>query len=220
MTDIIRRDFFPDVKSHIESCDSSGESTAEGSNAEAALSLDQFLNTYESEDDASFKEMVSRSDEIHHQRHAWLHEKEKEYGKLASGEKLSLTGSSESTDELHRRAGLDSWTYTAKNTLMYIPDGVENSVVEAVQGAGRRREIVYSNTRLPHLFVQKFQHAINSDDIKRPTHNKIGVDGKILSVEESPKVNGYGFLGTPTINPGKFFFFFFKCNRTIGSIGA
>lgn len=206
MTDIIRRDFFPDVKkleAQTEPHNSSVENIAdfeEGSKDETTLCLDQFLNTYESEDDASFKEMVIKSNEVQHQKHAWLHEKEIEYAKLAPEGKLAVTGS---TEELHRKAGLDSWTYTAKNSLMYVPDGVENSTLETVQGASRKREIVHSNTRLPRLFVQKFEHAANSDCIKRPTQDKIGVDGKILPFEGSPKVNGYGFMATPKISPGR-----------------
>lgn len=205
MTDIIQRDFFPDVKklrSQIEPIDSNENGDDLGPIEEdvahedrTTLCLDQFLNTYESEDDASFKEMLEKSSEIHQQKYAWLHAKGQEYAKLASAEKNAITG------EVHRRAGLDSWTYTAKNALMYIPDGVENS---AVQGTSRRREVVHSNTRLSHLFVQKFQHAANSDCVKRPTpQDRVGIDGRTLSIEKSPKVNSYGFLATPKINPGE-----------------
>lgn len=204
--DIIQRDFFPDVKkleAQVESSDSnigSGAHLEDNSAMPNNESLDQFLSKYESEDDASFKEMLRKSSEIHHQKHAWLHEKEQEYAKLVSQEKLAVAGN---TNEPNRRAGLDSWTYTAKNSLMYIPDGVEDSAVETVQGVSSTREIVHSNTRLPHQFVQKFQHPTSSDCIKRSMPDKVGVDGKTSLSEKSPSVNGYGFLATPTINPGK-----------------
>lgn len=213
LTDIIQRDFFPDVKkleAQIESSDSNvgtsarldptEEKSAVPKNA-TTLGLDQFLNKYESEDDASFKEMLIKSNEIHLLKHAWLHEKEQEYAKLVSEEKLAVTGNTEP----NRRAGLDSWTYTSKNSLMYIPDGVENSAMETVQGATSTREIVHCNTRMPHQFVQKFHHSTTSDCIRRHTQDKVGVDGKILPVDESPSVNGYGFLATPSINPGNIF---------------
>lgn len=167
-----------------------------GHKEKTTLGLDKFLSTYESEDDASFKEMLARSSEVQHQKHAWLHAKEQEYAKITPEEKIYIA---ENTSELQRRAGLDSWTYTAKNTLMYIPDGVEESAVETVQGASRKREIIHSSTRLPHLFVQKFQCT---ECTKRPTQDKVGVDGN-TSNEKSPKVNGYGFLATPMINPGE-----------------
>lgn len=36
---------------------------------------------------------------------------------------------------------------------------------------------------------------------------KVGPDGKELIPQESPKVNGYGFVTTPSPAPGKSFFF-------------
>lgn len=139
--------------------------------------------------------MLEKASEIHHKKHAWLHEKEEEYQKLAMEQKLSI-------GEGKRKAGLDSWTYTAKNTLMYVPDGVECSAVEAVKGATKMREIVHSNTRLSQQFVKKQQLLINVNQPQRPPQDKIGIDGKIASGEESPKVNGYGFVATPIIHPG------------------
>lgn len=194
LTDIVRRDFFPDVEK-LESQVGTSSSQAENdlqtplpsqNDIEAGLSLDQYLNKYESEDDASFSDMLAKSMELHHQKHAWLHEKEKEYAIMGSNK---------------QQAGLDSWTYTAKNSLMYIPDGVENSAVEIVHGTSKTKEIVHSNTRLPAQFVQKYQNASTSDCTKKLSE-KVGVDGRMLSIEESPKVNGYGFLATPLIVPG------------------
>ena len=193
LTDIIRRDFFPDVE-RLESQVGTSENVQNDLQAPMpppgeGLSLDQYLNKYESEDDASFSDMLVKSKELHRQKHAWLHEKEKEYAIMGS-------------DQLQKQAGLDSWTYTAKNSLMYIPDGVENSAVEIVHGASKTKEIVHPNTRLPPQFVQKYQNASTSDCTKKPSQEKVGVDGRTLSVEESPKVNGYGFLATPQIIPG------------------
>ena len=158
-------------------------------------SLDQFLTKYESEDDASFKEMLVMSKEMNHQKHAWLHAKEQEYA-IASEKKLAITGN---TSEIQRPAGLDSWTYTAKNSLMYIPDGFESSAMETMDRASKNREIVHSNTRLPPQYVQRFQQSGGNN---RPVQDKVGVDGKTLIIEDSPKVNGYGFLATPIIKPG------------------
>jgi len=38
---------------------------------------------------------------------------------------------------------------------------------------------------------------------------KVGPDGKELIPQESPKVNGYGFVATPSPAPGKRIFLFF-----------
>ena len=164
------------------------------------ISLDQYLSKYESEDDASFNEMLVKANEVHKQKHAWLHEKEREYA-ITSENKLSITDGSEA--HAHRPAGLNSWTYTAKNSLMYVPEGVGSSALEAVQGAIKTREIVHSNTRFPPQFVQKFQHTSKCD---KTVQNKVGIDGKVVSVEDSPRVNGYGFLATPAIKPGTYIY--------------
>ena len=220
LTSIIRRDFFPDltrleanIKTNDDTSILSSEGCTSGSEVQGTqpetkeqksqddvnkLKLDQFLSKYESEDDASFTDMLDKYHEANRQKHAWLHEKEQEYSRLTTGDKFALRDSSES----NRRAGLDSWTYTAKNSLMYIPDGVEQSAVEAVREATKTREIVHSNTRLPSNFVHKYQQSI--DCPKKPAQNKVGIDGKVLAVDQSPKVNGYGFMATPKIQPGTF----------------
>lgn len=135
--------------------------------------------------------MLARTKKVHDEKHAWLHEKEREYSKLTSSEKLAL-------DEGQAQSRSNSWAYTAKNSLMYVPDGVESSAVELVQGASRKREIVHSNTRLPPQFQLKCQQL---SDTKKPLQEKVGVDGKTASTE-TPEVNGYRFLSTPQIQPG------------------
>ena len=134
--------------------------------------------------------MLVRAKKVHDDKHSWLREKEREYSQLTSSEKLALEG------QEHSR--LNSWAYTAKNSLMYVPDGVESSAVELVQGASRKREIVHSNTRLPPQFQHKCAGIL---DTKRPLQDKVGVDGKTTSTD-TPEVNGYGFLSTPQIQPG------------------
>lgn len=216
MTEIIRRDFFPDVEkletevdifstddlevenNAVGECMHTAGDLHSSSNVDcgkSVLRLDQYLCKYQSEDDASFTDMMVKSRDLQYQKHAWMHEKELEYAK---DRRPAITDNGQS----ERRAGLDSWTYTAKNTLMYVPDGVESGAVQSVAEANRTRDIVHSNTRLPRQFVQKFRQNSNVDHAKRPAEEKVGVDGKILSVEESPKVNGYAFMDTPQIRPG------------------
>ena len=48
----------------------------------------------------------------------------------------------------YRPAGVDSWSYTAKNSLMYVPEGMVVSVKEALKNVPKPREIVHENTRL------------------------------------------------------------------------
>ncbi len=155
------------------------------------------MRKYESEDDASFTEMLVQSSEAHRKKHAWLYDKEKA---LTFENKMALTNESESSN---LKAGLQSWGYTAKNSLMYIPDGVEYSAEAVIKAVGAP-SIAHANTRLPGDFVQKYQQS--SDCSKQPVQDKVGVDGKVLVPDESPRIKGYGFMATPQINPGNWGF--------------
>ena len=203
----------------VESADQSDTpSDVKKQKLEDGKSLDQFLSKYQSEDDASFGEIMDKAAEEHRQKHAWLYAKEQEYSQNAlesSAQPLAVTDSSSDgkTDtqlmiEL-RPAGLNSWNYTAKNTLMYIPDGVEHSSKELVEGATKGREIVHSNTRLSKEFVRRTQAKLakvsegEEGGGSKGKSDKIGVDGKMLGPSETPNVNGYGFVATPQIHPGK-----------------
>lgn len=195
--------------------------------AEEAKGLDRFLSKYQSEDDASFGELMEKAAEEHRQKHAWLRAKEKEYANTLSLEgpeqRLAITdgseagrggGEREGKMVEHRPAGVKTWNYTAKNTLMYIPEGVEESSMDMVKKATKGREIVHSNTRLSSDFVKKRDASLRAmasagEEGERgggPSKNKsekIGVDGKMLATGETPSINGYDFVFTPQIHPGK-----------------
>ena len=200
---------------------------------EESKGLDQFLSKYQSEDDASFGELMEKAAEEHRLKHAWLRAKEVEYSNTAMLEapqqKLAITDGSKSSEGgssggggggvggveggaviERRRAGLDSWSYTAKNTLMYIPDGVEQSTKDLVEKATKGREILHSNTRLSREFLRKREAALQaktggeeSEGSSKTKSDKIGVDGKTLLPGETPSVNGYKFVATPQIHPGE-----------------
>ena len=197
----MRRDFFPDLDKLEQEV--TGEASSDRRDVDTPeLRLDQFLNRYESEDDASFAEILTKNSEIHRQKYAWLH-KQEEQARLCAAEKLAIKSSSDSEESGSRQAGVDSWTYTAKNSLMYIPDGVESSAVESIEKSNTTRKIRHCNTRLPEQFV----HKVPNLNTKKPVQEKVGVDGKIPTVDNSPRVNDYGFLSTPQIKPGMSTFF-------------
>lgn len=179
---------------------------------------------YQSEDDASFGELMEKAAEKHRQKHAWLRAKEIEYANTLSLEgpekTLAITDGSESGGSgerkmvEHRPAGVKTWNYTAKNTLMYIPEGVELSTKQLVQKATKGREIVHSNTRLSREFIKKREATVRAmatgDEgeggvaSSKTKSDKIGVDGKTLMPGETPSVNGYKFVATPQIHPGEY----------------
>ena len=183
---------------------------------EDSKSLDQFLFKYHSEDDAAFEEILDKSVEEQRRNHTWLYEKEREYQSSlplpSSQDRLAITDGSETTSDRPiggECSGVRTWDYTAKNTLMYIPEGVVDSVNESMDKSIKRREIVHSNTRLSRDFMRKTSAALaqaaEGEDAPgyKSSNDKVGVDGRVLAESATPKVNGYGFVATPQIHPGK-----------------
>lgn len=79
---------------------------------------------------------------------------------------------------------------------------------EEVEMASRRRVIVHSNT---HFTRNPFDEQQNRETIHilaqsqaQTLEGKIGVDGKELIHSETPKVNGFGFVKTPSPAPGTY----------------
>lgn len=92
-------------------------------------------------------------------------------------------------------------------TSCYYFLGVELSVEEKNEMIRKRHEIVHENTRLT---TNPFDERQNKDVIHKIAMNqaktqegKIGVDGKIVTYAETPKVNGFSFVRTPSPQPGK-----------------
>ena len=183
--------------------------------------LDKFFSKFESEDDASFSDIMEKAKAQRRAKHAWVYEKEQEYRhSLAAPEPtLAITDGTEGGGEGEgtgkalvavsepERSGVKSWTYTAKNSLMYIPDGLERSTLEQISEPDKRREVVHSNTRLSGAFLRRLHGAAREMGAGEGegggiSRDKVGVDGKVLDPTASPQVNGYGFVATPQIQPG------------------
>ena len=156
-------------------------------------------------------------------KHAWLYEKEREYTLTlgAPEELLAITDGSEGSgggerkekggEGAPKRSGVKSWTYTAKNSLMYYPDGVERSALEKVSNPAKKRQLIHSNTRLSSEFVRKMHRCLQSGGESergggdgKGNRDKVGIDGMVPDPSSSPQVNGYGFVATPQIQPGTY----------------
>ncbi|XP_071619078.1 splicing factor ESS-2 homolog [Heliangelus exortis] len=176
------------------------EGNAEKDDKEALPSLDSFLAKHTSEDNASFEQIMEVAKEKEKVKHAWLYSAEEEYAERHS-ENLALPSAEQQALE-NVKAGLETWEYTARNTLMYYPTGVsaEDEVFK------KPREVVHRNTR----FVRDpFSQAVSKSQLQQAAalnaqykQGKVGPDGKELIPQESPKVNGYGFVATPSPAPG------------------
>ncbi|KFQ15480.1 Protein DGCR14, partial [Leptosomus discolor] len=186
------------------------EGEAEKDDKDALPSLDTFLAKHTSEDNASFEQIMEVAKEKEKVKHAWLYGAEEEYAQRRN-ENLMLPSAEQQALE-NVKAGLETWEYTARNTLMYYPTGVpdEDDVFK------KPREVVHRNTR----FVKDpFSQAVSKSQLQQAAalnaqykQGKVGPDGKELIPQESPKVNGYGFVATPSFLVGVFvvvFFFFF-----------
>ncbi|MBN3304278.1 splicing factor ESS-2 homolog [Amia ocellicauda] len=162
--------------------------------------LDSFLAKNTSEDNASFEQIMELAEDKEKVRHSWLYEAEVEY-KQRHDENLALPSSEKQAIE-SGKAGVETWEYKAKNALMYYPEGVKDD--EAI--FKKPREVVHKNTR---FIGDPFSKALNKTQLQQAAalnaqfkQGKVGPDGKELIPQESPKVNGYGFEGSPSPAPG------------------
>ncbi|CAL1274053.1 unnamed protein product [Larinioides sclopetarius] len=163
-------------------------------------SLDKFLSETTSEDNASFQQLRERSDEAHRQKYPWLYKDEEEENKKVTN-MLALS----SSEPEFKKPELVTWNYKNKNALMYVPDGVELTVEERL--AVGHKTINHVGTRFKGgapfaAEAHKEALAEAAAHQAKMKEGKVGIDGKEILPNESPQVNGYGFVGTPLPEPG------------------
>lgn len=184
------------------------ENKTDNKKEDSDLPLDKFLSKNTSEDNASFEQIMDTAVEKHREKYQWLYEKEKEQKERK--EKILALPSSEEGDQFKyedRPSMIETWNYTNKNVLMYYPDGVDASAQEKIEGKYiKRQEILHENSRF-----NKDPFPDESCDGKLAAaaatrlaskQGKIGVDGHVHGASETPRVNGYGFVATPSPAPG------------------
>ncbi|PRD21891.1 UNVERIFIED_CONTAM: Dgcr14 [Trichonephila clavipes] len=163
------------------------------------LTLDQFLGETTSEDNASFQSVMEKSDARHQQKYPWLYKNEEEEQKKVT-DMLAL-----STEPEFKKPEPVTWAYKNRNALMYVPDGAPLTIEERL--AQGHREIHHSGTRFENgapFAADAHKEAI----VEAAAHHaklkegRVGIDGKEIQPQESPQVNGYGFVGTPLPQPG------------------
>ncbi|KAM9306153.1 splicing factor ESS-2 homolog isoform 2-T3 [Pholidichthys leucotaenia] len=163
-------------------------------------SLDRFLAMNTSEDNASFEEIMDLAEDKEKLKNAWLYEAEAEF-KERHEKNLALPPVETAALECVK-AGLETWEYKAKNSLMYYPEGVKDD--DAC--FKKPREVVHNNTRFTG---DPFSKALNKSQIQQAAalnaqfkQGKVGPDGKELIPHESPSVNGFSYVRTPSPAPG------------------
>uniref|UniRef100_A0A1A9WC46 Uncharacterized protein n=1 Tax=Glossina brevipalpis TaxID=37001 RepID=A0A1A9WC46_9MUSC len=172
-------------------------------------SLDSFLQAYTSEDNYSFEEIMEIADQKLKQRFAILYNEEK-----VSAEKLAkvlmLPSIEDQFEEdrstLMRR--IDTWAYRNKNSIMYIPDGVELTEEEKIDMASRKQVVQHQATRLNENPFHDTNSNAN-DILKDSAHiltNMIETDGNVKGdCLDSITVRGFDLVKTPSPRPGEAF---------------
>lgn len=173
------------------------------------LTLDKFFAKNTSEDNESFEQIMENTRKKHREKYEWLYKEEVER-KESKVRSLALTEAADGDQftEENRPGMVQLWSYTNKNALMYVPEGVEDSAKEKIEGKNiKRQQVIHANTRLRQNPYPE-NTCTEQLAMAAATHNaalqgKIGVDGHLQKPTETPKVNGYGFVGTPSPAPGK-----------------
>ncbi|XP_019869246.2 splicing factor ESS-2 homolog [Aethina tumida] len=188
--------------------DNDGESVINCDNnekSEKKLSLDQYLNSHTSQDNESFEEILTESAKKHRQKYSYLYNEEEK--SVEENKKLLALPSIEQQCALpEKKLDVDTWTYKNKNYIMYVPDGVELSEEQVKEINNKRQQINHTNTRLVNNPFNEVQSKETINELARTQakvlDGKIGVDGKEILKPDTPKVQGYNFIRSPSPCPG------------------
>ncbi|XP_034942825.1 splicing factor ESS-2 homolog [Chelonus insularis] len=195
-----------DSSSNIDHIESEHAKKAKTDTENNQIGLDCYLNSHTSEDNASFEEMMVEAEKKQRIKYSWLYDMEENSKSLElKNNTLSITNDKDKTSK--KPLNLDTWSYKNKNYIMYIPDGVEITPEEKIELAKKKQEIVHVNTRLT---VNPFNEKQNKETINelakiqsKVNDGKIGVDGKEVLRNPTPRVNGFSFVATPSPRPGE-----------------
>jgi len=146
------------------------------------MRLAEFLARHTSEDNESFEEILDKDSQALTEKRVWLAELQDQ------ADKLKLLA-----QDPKRTGMIETWNYKTINHLLFYPDTHHST--QEISPAGDK-EIVLSNTRFPGGFFDKpkegdvtvaaLQSAMKSNETGSNT----------------PAINGYKFLRTPSPAPG------------------
>ncbi|XP_038056598.1 splicing factor ESS-2 homolog [Patiria miniata] len=172
----------------------------------SSLTLDRYLAKHTSEDNAAFEEIMATSAEKHRQKHAWLYEAEKTH-QQEQKDMLALEGPK--SMKPIEGSSVTTWGYKTKNAVMYVPEGLEETPEEQIFKKPKVQQVVHKNTHFQgNPFIVK---AGQSSTLAKSAAAKasmktgrVGHDGKEINSSDTPRVNGFSFVGTPSPVPGAY----------------
>ncbi|KAL7986814.1 hypothetical protein Chor_013097 [Crotalus horridus] len=170
----------------------------EEENKDALPSLDKFLAKHTSEDNASFEQIMEVAKEKEKVKHSWLYEAEEEFAQTLDNSQPNPCAQ-------------ESYMHIATSLLLRMmktlrPLANQKACVPEEEDVFKKpREVAHRNTR---FLKDPFSQAVSKTQLQQAAalnaqykQGKVGPDGKELIPQESPKVNGYGFVATPSPAP-------------------
>ena len=147
------------------------------------LSLDEFQHRYTSEDNASFNEILRKTNEKKRTRYSWLYNEQKKELLLEYRPILDHT--------LDHRGMIQTWQSRGPNSLMFHPKGQSLTVGDVFDAPART--ICHQGTR-----SLLDEHPNRSSEVSRRDEDEMST-----TTSNSTQADNYGFVAhTPTLVPG------------------
>lgn len=197
------------------------------------MSLGAFQSKYTSEDNESFYKLLDKQNSKRVEKYAWLWTGNKLPSKMQLKQKQieaklaetrSLVDDGFKKDRLaikdrdDRPAQVDTWKSVPQNTLMFGPDGIEDTMETVMQKAeanskAEPKAVSYQNTRLPQPEISDTESIASDPSLSAV---RAAIAGKRSMSQPSsttagnatPRVNGYAFVddeepqyGSPSAAP-------------------
>jgi protein DGCR14 len=190
------------------------ESNVQGATNESRpeIGLDDFLNKYTSEDNASFGQIMEEARKRHQTKYPWLYADEQEQKQLVLEHAVCRPLEQQVADSVELGGGarrpLITWLYRNRNTLMYNPDAAPYTKQEIVRlASSKKQSVVFENTRFKR---NPFDERQSRDAIAEAAHQqakakqgRFDVDGRQICLDNQVRVNGFEMVpSTPLIEPG------------------
>uniref|UniRef100_A0A7I4Y9Q8 Protein DGCR14 n=1 Tax=Haemonchus contortus TaxID=6289 RepID=A0A7I4Y9Q8_HAECO len=189
------------------------EALKEGAKKEKAksdeLSVDQYMNKFTSEDNASFEELAAVELARKRAKKGWIEEAERKhnakmitYGELPASADLQLALKYDPEFDREKPKEVDNWSYTARNSVLFHLEGAPLTAAERIEQARRNQRVINkAGTRFSEDIKNKPSEASMARASMMQLANNVGkVDAQGHEVGLNSKT--LGLVATPSPAPG------------------